>query len=120
MAPGKESACQCGGRSFSPWGQEDALEEEMATHSKILAWEIPGTEELGMLQSMGSQKSQTQLSNCTTTDTKRRCGHRCAQMDDHVGTQGEDGDSQAKKGHFRQTSAADASIIPPATRAVKK
>ena len=41
-------------------------------------------------------------------------------MDDHVGTQGEDGDSQAKKGHFRQTSAADASIIPPATRAVKK
>ena len=40
-------------------GQEDALEEEMATHSSILTWEIPWTEELGMLQSMGSQKSQT-------------------------------------------------------------
>ena len=92
----------------------------MATHTSILAQEIPWTEETEGLQSMGSQKSQTQLNNCTTTDTKRRCGHRCAQMDDHVGTQGEDGDSQAKKGHFRQTSAADASIIPPATRAVKK
>ena len=39
-------------------GQEDALEEEMATHSSVLAWEIPWTEEPGGLQSMGSQ-SQT-------------------------------------------------------------
>ena len=36
-------------------GQEDPLEEEMATHSSILAWEIPWTEELDGLQSMGSQ-----------------------------------------------------------------
>ena len=36
--------------------QEDALEEEMATHSRILAWEIPWTEEPGGLQSMGSQR----------------------------------------------------------------
>ena len=43
-------------------GQEDPLEEEMATHSNIFAWEIPWTEEPGGLQSMGSQKSQTQLS----------------------------------------------------------
>ena len=43
-------------------GQEDPLEEEMATHSSILAWEIPWTEEPGGLQSMGSQKSWTQLS----------------------------------------------------------
>ena len=42
--------------------REDPLEEEMATHSSILAWEIPWPEELGELQSMGSQ-SQTQLSN---------------------------------------------------------
>ena len=35
--------------------QEDALEEEMATHSSALAWIIPGTEEPGGLQSMGSQ-----------------------------------------------------------------
>ena len=37
-------------------GQEDPLEKEMATHSSILAWEIPGTEEPGGLQSMGSQR----------------------------------------------------------------
>ena len=36
-------------------GLEDPLEEEMATHSSILAWRIPGTEEPGGLQSMGSQ-----------------------------------------------------------------
>ena len=41
--------------------QEDPLEEEIATHSSILAWEILWTEEPGGLQSMGSQKSQTQL-----------------------------------------------------------
>ena len=35
-------------------GGEDPLEEEMATHSSILAWEIPRTEEPGGLQSMGS------------------------------------------------------------------
>ena len=40
-------------------GQEDPLEKEMATHSSILAWEIPWTEKPGGLQSMGSQKSQT-------------------------------------------------------------
>ena len=37
-------------------GQEDPLEEEMATHSSILAWRIPWTEEPGKLQSMGSQR----------------------------------------------------------------
>ena len=36
-------------------GQEDPLEEEMSTHSRILAWEIPWTEEPGGLQSMGPQ-----------------------------------------------------------------
>ena len=37
-------------------GWEDLLEKEMATHSSILAWKIPWTEELGWLLSMGSQK----------------------------------------------------------------
>ena len=37
--------------------QEDPLEKEMATHSSILAWRIPWTEEPGGLQSMGSQES---------------------------------------------------------------
>ena len=37
-------------------GQEDPLEEEIATHSSILAWKTPWTEEPGGLQSMGSQR----------------------------------------------------------------
>ena len=41
-------------------GWEDPLEKEMTTHSSILAWEIPCTEEPGGLPSMGSQKSRTQ------------------------------------------------------------
>ena len=45
-------------------GQEDPLEEEMATHSSILAWKILWTEEPGRLWSMGLQ----------------RVGHDCAQM----------------------------------------
>ena len=40
-------------------GQEDPLEKEMATHSNILAWRIPWTEEPGRLQSMGLQESDT-------------------------------------------------------------
>ena len=36
-------------------GQEDTLEKEMATHYSMLAWKIPGMEEPGRLQSMGSQ-----------------------------------------------------------------
>ena len=37
-------------------GQEDPLEKRVATHSNILAWRIPWTEEPGGLQSMGSQR----------------------------------------------------------------
>ena len=39
--------------------REDSLEKEMATHSSILAWKIPWTEEPGRLQSMGSGKLQS-------------------------------------------------------------
>ena len=46
-------------------GLEDSLEEEMASCSSILAWKSPWTEKLGRLQSMGSQKSQTQKSTHT-------------------------------------------------------
>ena len=48
--------------------QEDPLEKEMVTHSNILAWRIPQTEELCRLQCMEAQKSWTQLSNQTTTN----------------------------------------------------
>ena len=37
-------------------GWEDSLEKKMAIHSRIIAWKIPGTEEPGRLQSMGSQR----------------------------------------------------------------
>ena len=40
-------------------GREDPVEEEMATHSSILAWEIPWTEEPGGRQSMGRKESET-------------------------------------------------------------
>ena len=42
-------------------GQEDPLEKEMATHSSILAWEIPWTEETGGLQSMGVAKESDKI-----------------------------------------------------------
>ena len=47
-----------GGAMNAVWslGQENPLEEEMATHSNILAWNIPWTEEPGGLQSMGLQR----------------------------------------------------------------
>ena len=45
-------------RRVGPLGQEDPLEEGMVTHSSILAWRIPWTEEPGWLQSIGFQ-SQT-------------------------------------------------------------
>ena len=47
-------------------GREDPLEKEMATHSTILAWRIPWTEEPGGIQSVGSAKSPT-TERLTTT-----------------------------------------------------
>ena len=44
-------------------GQEDPLEKDMATHSSILAWEIPWTKEPGGLQSMGLEESWKGLSD---------------------------------------------------------
>ena len=50
-------------------GGEDPLQKGMATHSSILAWTIPWTEEPGGLQSMGSQRSDTTESAYTHTHT---------------------------------------------------
>ena len=47
-------------------GQEDPLEKRMATHSSILAWRIPWTEEPDRLQSLGSQRVRL---NCVTKNT---------------------------------------------------
>ena len=54
---GKESACQC--RCMSVWslGWEDPLEKEMATHSSILAWGIPWTENLAAYSPLGHKES---------------------------------------------------------------
>ena len=49
---GRESTCPAGDLD-SILGQEDPLEKEMATHSSLLAWETPWTEEVDRLQSMG-------------------------------------------------------------------
>ena len=51
----KNSSADAGDVGSIP-GQEDPLEEGMATHASILAWRIPRTEEPGGLQSVGSQK----------------------------------------------------------------
>ena len=53
-------------------GREDLLEKEMATHSCILAWKIPWTEEPGRLQFMGSQ-SWTRLSDFTFQRWSKGC-----------------------------------------------
>ena len=56
----KEPACECRrcgtGDVVQSLGQEESLEEEMVTPSSILAWRILWAEELGGLQSMGSQR----------------------------------------------------------------
>ena len=54
---GKESTCQCRNHRRRRLGQEDSLEEEMATRSSVLAWEILWTEDPGWLQTMGSQRA---------------------------------------------------------------
>ena len=73
----KEPACQCR-RSKETWvrslGWEDPLEKEMSTHSSILAWEIPWTEEPGRLQCAGSQRVRHDLA------TKQQQMCVCAQL----------------------------------------
>ena len=58
VSVGKEAACNVGDLGSIP-GLGRSLEKEMATHSSILAWKIPWTEEPGGLQSMESQESDT-------------------------------------------------------------
>ena len=54
---------------------EDPLEKEMATHSSILAWEIPQKEEPVGLQSMGSQRVRHNLATNHTSWKKKKKGH---------------------------------------------
>ena len=57
----KETTCQAGNVGLIP-GSGRPLEKEMATHSSILAWRIPWTEEPGELTVRGVTKSRAQLS----------------------------------------------------------
>ena len=50
-------------------GQEDPLEKEMATHSSVLAWRIPWTEEPGGLQVLGVSQSQTRLKQLSSSSS---------------------------------------------------
>ena len=56
-------------------GWEDPLEQEIATHSSILAWKIPWTEDLFRLQSMGSQR--VRHDQVTSTSLKSECNYTC-------------------------------------------
>ena len=56
---GKESPYQAVDTGLIPWVGKIPLEKEQTTHSSILAWEVPRTEEPGGLQSVGLQKSWT-------------------------------------------------------------
>ena len=56
-------------RQVRSLGQEDPLEKETATHSSILVWRIPRTEESGGLQSIGSQRVHHYWRNLTHTHT---------------------------------------------------
>ena len=53
-------------------GQEDPVEEDMATHSKILAWRIPWTEELGGLQCIGSHRVGHNWSDLACTQALKK------------------------------------------------
>ena len=71
-ASGKESNAGDTEDTSSIPGQKDSLEEEMATHSRILAWRIPWAEKPGGLQSMWPQRDMTEQLG-THTQTKAQC-----------------------------------------------
>jgi len=68
---GKEPTCRCRRRETRVWslGREDPLEESMATHSSILAWRIPWTEEHGRVQSIVLQRVRHDWSDLMRTHT---------------------------------------------------
>ena len=76
MAQSKESSCPMKETQVQLLGQEDPLEKEMATHSSILAWEIPWTNEPRGLLSMGLQRVRHDLTTEPghhETGVKRSC-----------------------------------------------
>ena len=56
---GKESTSQCRRCGFNPWVRKIPLKKEMATHTSILAWKIPGWRSLAGYSSWGCKESDT-------------------------------------------------------------
>ena len=82
-----------------------ALEKEMATHSSILAWRIPGTEEPGELLSMGTHRVGHNWSNLAAEAMAARC-IRCRRASDEGPTMGEWGNRvRTEWGVFREGTA---------------
>ena len=71
---------QCGRPRFKPWVKEDPLEKELATHSSILAWRIPWTEESGRLQFIGHKESDTTEQLTHTHTHTHNCNPNKAKM----------------------------------------
>ena len=71
VTSGKESSCQCRGHEM--WvqclGWKDPLEDDITTHSCILTWRMPWTEELGRLQSIGSHRVRNDWSDLACMHT---------------------------------------------------
>ena len=70
---GKESSCQCRRHKRSrvnPWGGKEALDKEMAAHSRTLAWRIPWREKPDGLRSIGLQRAGHNLSDLACTHTE--------------------------------------------------
>jgi len=85
-ASGKKPACQCRRCKrcrFDAW-QEDPPEKGMATHSSILAWRIPWTEESAGLQSMGSQRVGCYEATNTHTHTHTHYTHEFTIVSKHL------------------------------------
>ena len=79
-ASGEEPACQCRRckrLGFSPWVGKIPLEKEMATHSCVLAWRIPWTEEPGKLQSMGEKRVGHDSSDSACMHSMVVEAHKC-------------------------------------------
>ena len=68
----KEPICQCRRCKIWSLGQEDPLEESVATHSSILAWRIPWTEEPGRLESIVSQRVESNWSHLAPKHARTR------------------------------------------------
>ena len=78
----KESTCQCRRQGVRSLGWEDPLQYKMATHSSILTWKIPWTEEPGELQSIGSQR----VRHARVTEGPQAHTHRHTQTHTHTHT----------------------------------